>query len=811
MKRTSIISLIIFCMGVAMTTTSCQDMLSPNNERHSYKVAQDTLYSYWGIIKSLQNVAERYVILNECRGDLVTGYKASDSIRAILQFGNGSEYATKYVDGSSSLLRIRDFYHVINSCNAYIQMCDTERETGTDRKYMLRELAQVYAIRAWVYMQLVYAYGEVAYVDKPMLTTDAIEDYWANSKELVNAENLYTKLAPDLEKMYEYERNTNYGFPNYENYGDVDPTNSNFVCHSQKTMFPIAIVLGDLYLMSSEKYIDAAKWYFKFLNNEYGGPLNTSHYVSSVNVAKGVDEPEYDQYENCPWLEKEKNEKGMDAITCIPSVKGKLDGTVLTGINRLFGWDANLRAGGDTGSDASVSLTPNFDRELMESRSYDSLSMNQKYEYYLEANTPAGKVYTVTSLKRIDDPTKEVGDARRAWLYNNKTGRVYSETSTNGLSKYSTLISKQNPGGSYTTVYPMVYRMSIVWLRFAEAVNRAGYPSIAFAVLRDGICNDKSWIPSLEQYKDTALATYCVTYKDDEEADIYIPSTWKTYEINIKDQTAYSTYCQFVSDSVEIWLGILQDSIDATTGDPVRNKKFVTMKNNLDKKRSFISFAQSYEYNEYVKAYRDLELDPLRTNNKFDNACFYVSKNDIDIFKNIMDSTIFNTLYMRGTHLNRTYRYKDAYTDNYHLSTQAEPSTAGEYVTIGVHSRGCGVIQKGEIYSSYNYVDMVNQMIQKDNKLQGTAESELSFEEVYNVANKEKVMRAIESLILDEMGLELAFEGTRFMDLCRIAKHRHEPAYLAKRVARRNYDVDASLESHLMNEKNWYLPKPERK
>ena len=79
--------MLVFCMTLGMATTSCEDMMTPDSERQSYIVAQDTLYSYWGIVKSLQNIAERYVILNECRGDLVDGFDyVSDSIRAILNF-----------------------------------------------------------------------------------------------------------------------------------------------------------------------------------------------------------------------------------------------------------------------------------------------------------------------------------------------------------------------------------------------------------------------------------------------------------------------------------------------------------------------------------------------------------------------------------------------------------------------------------------------------------------------------------------------------------------------------------------------------
>ena len=47
-------------MTLGMMNTSCKDMLTPDSERHAYEVAKDTLYSYWGILKSLQNIAERY-------------------------------------------------------------------------------------------------------------------------------------------------------------------------------------------------------------------------------------------------------------------------------------------------------------------------------------------------------------------------------------------------------------------------------------------------------------------------------------------------------------------------------------------------------------------------------------------------------------------------------------------------------------------------------------------------------------------------------------------------------------------------------
>ena len=171
--------MLLLSMMLGAFSTSCQDMLSPNSERHAYTVAEDTLYSYWGILRSLQNIAERYVILNECRGDLVdaSGF-ISDTIGAIVNFGEVDD-PEDWKDGACAYLKIADYYHIINSCNAYIAMCDLERTTGTNKMYMIKEYAQVQSIRAWVYMQLLYAYGEnrVPFYKEPMLTTDDINSF----------------------------------------------------------------------------------------------------------------------------------------------------------------------------------------------------------------------------------------------------------------------------------------------------------------------------------------------------------------------------------------------------------------------------------------------------------------------------------------------------------------------------------------------------------------------------------------------------------------------------------------------------------
>ena len=811
MKRKSIICMMLLSMMLGMFSTSCQDMLSPNSERHAYTVAQDTLYSYWGILRSLQDIAERYVILNECRGDLVdeTSF-VSDTIGAIINFGKDVQDPEKWKDGACAYLKISDYYHVINSCNAYIAMCDTTRTTGTNQSYMVKELAQVHAIRAWVYMQLLYAYGEnrVPFYTKPMLTTDDINSFVSdNNSPKLTADILKTELAPDLEVLEKYELNSEYGLPGYNYYGDVnDP-----ICHSSKCMFPIPIVLGDLYLLSGD-YIKSATHYFEYIKTDKCGSLLVDDYRSTGDLDDKVDYPIYNyDSENIPYLEYGAVSKSTESITCIPSNEGKLSGRVLTDICRLFGFEAELTSskmsytieiGGESTEGTldynRVYLNRNYERELIPSRGYEALCDSQKYEIYVGTSGNGGAV-TIDTLETLPG----VGDARRAWIYYSGGQQWNFWVGDNRL--YGKMVTKQSPMGSFSCVYPIVYRKSTVWLRYAEAMNRAGFPAYAFAVLKNGLCSNPNWFP--ENPKDVysskelfglkqAVFDYPVTdtlycYVDDVTGDT-IPKGWQK-ENQVKTiadlEVAVNAYFQqeFADYNVEHPEAPMTEARTADlTGDDAVDANLVLVRWQPASETAFGNV-------------------PAVTGAC---ACYYIGLKELERAGN---TPYMNFKQVPGQKQNQRIYYKEQgrlfLREKYSLSFPTDTDPTILY-TMGVHQRGCGAILYDDPVeygrSTFNYVKLVQKKVKENNGL------DLSEEDIYSGNYEAQIQDAVEDLIIDEMGLELAFEGTRFSDLYRVAQRRGNPDYLAERVSKRHTgEVDPSLRAWLNDKNNWFLPIPQ--
>ncbi len=130
-------------------------------------------------------------------------------------------------------------------------------------------------------------------------------------------------------------------------------------------------------------------------------------------------------------------------------------------------------------------------------------------------------------------------------------------------------------------------------------------------------------------------------------------------------------------------------------------------------------------------------------------------------------------------------------------TTTVDTSYTSRYGNAGIHARG--VYQSNVQRSPYMLDAIAGKKI---------AELEAAGSLV-RMNNLNDTINAVEDLICDEMALELAFEGSRFGDLTRIARHKNNAGWytanygsqwLADKLAFKNPAVN------LKDERNWYLP-----
>ena len=542
MKYKSILSLFIFLLGFGVSTTSCEDMLTPDMDRYSENFSgNDTVYFYLGILRNVQDMVEQNELLGDLRSDLVTTTSySSDSIADIINY-------QKLQDGENGLLNRAAYYKVINQCNFYLAKVDTNA-VKNNIYYMRKEYAQVVAIRAWTYLQLVQTYGRVPFITKPV---DNANTGWENNPDTwATPDNLVDLLKDELEKAKTFEHTL--GAPNYGSFNT-----GNITIDSKYMRFYNDLVLGDLYLLRGKDradFVAAAKNYYYFLKekaksgisildtparfNEFsmGGKDYYSPSISSW-ISAGLQATSLSSYEN---------------ITIIPSAANSSFGKVLSREAQIYGFDihsTNSTTGGDdNATDATtsgnISVKPNLrSRQIAPSEAYLNLCAAQYY---------TNSVFTSASeLPTEVEYYEGVGDARM-----HATAPIFQ--TTDGKERYivkNTPVTSVSMDGQANVAsfkyYKSLYRLSQVYLRYAEAINRAGYPRTAFAILRDGINFNN--MPKLLEDKvyDDENQTWHYTYDLD--------SVKTAYGINyIGADELYRAqnepeYANFIDFSTNIW------------------------------------------------------------------------------------------------------------------------------------------------------------------------------------------------------------------------------------------------------------------
>lgn len=435
---------------MVVSFVSCSDMLDSKSDRYVYDPALDqkvdSMFYINGILKGVQQAIDQTVLTNELRGDLLsTSANASTDLRrlAAFDYAEGNQYDSAYV-----------YYRIINNCNYYVAHRDTTLATGSTQVAM-KEYAEAKAIRAWAYMQLARTYGSVPFYTTPLTNIASVEE--AAKLERKDMKGICDALAPDLEQY------VNLPVPNWSNF---DAGTSKTVATS-KMMFPVRLVLGDLYLETGQ-YAKAAEHYFQYLKkakavcgnyvahlNNYPDYLNLS---SDVINADTYANPNYNSWSSIFSFDNETQ-------TYVAMATNKLRGQI-TQLPGLFGYNYYS---------ASDGYTYNEKMSLQPSSAFLDLSNNQTYYY----QTTNGQTTTVGS--------QVIGDMR----YHAIKNQIPSAETTAAEPVY--VIMK------YQNANIQIYRTAGIYLKLAEAVNRMGHPDVAFAVLKDG------WNSTLE--KDTTYMT----------------------------------------------------------------------------------------------------------------------------------------------------------------------------------------------------------------------------------------------------------------------------------------------------------------
>lgn len=422
----------LFSLSALMSlTVACEDFFDTDSDRVSYveksslKGAQDTIYYLTGILEKLQAIGDRTVLLGEARGDLVDVTSYTAS--------DLRDVATFNVGDDNMYNVPRDYYAVINNCNYFIANADTALKNSRNEYLFRAEYAAVKAIRAWTYLQLVTTYGEVPFVTEPILTKE-------------EAERAYPRR--DIQGICNYFLNedgltalADVAYPSYDQIKGIS---------SRLFLIPMYLVLGDLNLWAGN-YLQAAQCYYNYIARRNG---SNSTYATSLSSIR---------WTSSDWL----SASGADWILDFADETNKPNSEIIF----LIGGDSIPSEGNYSRLRTifNTSADNDFQASLVPSQGLMDLSAAQKYCHYERGE------YTIAPSNLYENTS---GDLRLAAAWSS-----YEAVRSNGDRYSSQRINK------YLTGHVHIYRRQMVYLRMAEALNRAGYPRFAFEILRTGLNN----------------------------------------------------------------------------------------------------------------------------------------------------------------------------------------------------------------------------------------------------------------------------------------------------------------------------------
>lgn len=390
---------------------------------------RDAFYQICGILQQMQQVGDGRFISNELRGDLLTQTRNSSQDLRDIEFFEA--------DTTNQYLNERKFYALVNNCNYYIDRID-RNVFGTKSDTLV---APVKCIRAWAYLQLALDYGHVRYFTYPILHVDEsageITDFVVSEQSLAAAGNsllpeaLIDTLIRDLQPYCPADGRAEV-FPFTD--GEYATVNSYPIT---QLFIPIRFLLGELYLWRGD-FSRAANMYYQLMLDRKLSVNGTYRNTWANSTCEGLG--------SASWITQFSSFSTSNVVSAI-AYSGEYE-KGMTRLPDLLGTDYQLGA-------SAVC------RELFENQQY-TIGLNPvSVAGDLRGNGVIGDLGTYVMEYPSDDPmAEERTDA------------------------YITKVRNMSYSGSY---YATLCRAPLVYLRYAEAVNRLGKHQLAMAVLKYGL------------------------------------------------------------------------------------------------------------------------------------------------------------------------------------------------------------------------------------------------------------------------------------------------------------------------------------
>ena len=419
---------------------SCSDVFETESssvlfeEDNKMDTPNDSLYSVMGILSQFQRIGERSLLLGELRGDLMD--VTSDASLDL------QEIAGFKVSEDNSYLKKNDYYQIINNCNYAIANMDTSLVIYQN-KVMLPEYAAIKAIRAWTYWQLGLAFGEVRWIVDPVVDVESN----LSGCPVYSLEQLSEALIKDLVPYVDIRS---------LEYGTIDG-------YASARMFvPVDLMLGDLYLFRND-YVNAASMYYHYINRRdmvissayaCNWDRNTRETATTDHRNSYAEEMEAgfvyssDPREYHPQLVRlaynvkpsiVPSDVFVDDMTRSMYFYSEQGSTQVTG---FFEGDLRGQAVASVGTVYPVAFGQ------ISPKGYENMYITK---YYNDVQLAGGENQVSTSFSNGYDPENPL---------------------------LSTLV--------YVRCLPF-YTRAEIYLRYAEALNRLGKPSLAFAVMKYGL------------------------------------------------------------------------------------------------------------------------------------------------------------------------------------------------------------------------------------------------------------------------------------------------------------------------------------